>query len=436
MVPTSRLAALATLGLLPAVVAIAWPPAVWAAVAFDLALLAAALVDLRRCPRAHALEARREVEDVVSAGAQNRARLVVENLSERPISGTLADAPPPTADASRFRHPFSLPPRGRVELTYLFNPAARGDHHFGDLHLRVRGPWGLAQRQYRYAAAKRVKAYPDLNALARDALALARPEEETGLARLRRSLGEGREFESLREYIPGDDVRVIDWKATAKRQKPIARQYEPERNQTVMLLLDCGRHMVSRIGERTKLDHAVDAALRLARISLDRGDQIGLCAFGSKVSAYLPPKRGRQHLRALVDQLYPLQPELVESNYDEAFGLVASRIKRRSLLVTFTDLLDEDSSRSVLNRTLHVRARHLPLVVAVADSALLGPARALPTDPETAYARAAARRIVRERERTVARLRDAGAHVVNAPATELCAAVINEYLEIKGRGLL
>lgn len=166
-----------------------------------------------------------------------------------------------------------MPGSRDIAAHYLFTPKTRGDHRFGDLFLRTRGPWGLAMRQARIAAAKTVRAYPDLQALAREALFPTHPQLESGLARLRRSLGEGRAFESLREYVPGDDVRSIDWKATAKRIRPIARQYEPERSQTVMLLVDCGRHMVSRVGERTKLDFTIDASLRLARASLDRGHQ-------------------------------------------------------------------------------------------------------------------------------------------------------------------
>ena len=434
--PTPRLAVLLSLGLLPAALAIAFPEALWGTLLFDGLLLALFAVDFFRCPRRRDLAMRREVEDVVSAGSANRVQVTLDNLGEARLEGELADAPPTTATAQGFRRPFFAPPRGQARLSYVFNPSARGDHAFGDLFVRVRGPSGLAARQYRFAAPRIVKAYPDVQALARDALMLARPELETGLARLRRSIGEGRDFESLREYIPGDDIRLIDWKATAKRQEPISRQYEPERNQTVVLLIDCGRHMVSRIGERTKLDFAVDAALRLSRVSLDRGDQVGLCAFGARVAGFLPPKRGRSHLRALVDMLYPLQPELVESDYDGVFNLVTSRQKRRSLIVTFTDLLDEDSSRVVLSRTLHLRARHLPLVVAIADTEVLARARQIPTDAGRAYERTAARAIVYERERTVARLRDAGAHVINVPATELSAAVINEYLAIKGRGLL
>lgn len=436
MLPTPRLAALLALALLPAALAIAWPGALLLCVAWDLGCLAAFAVDRWRCPRAALLAAHRRVEDVVSAGAPNRAELHLDNLAPFAVAGELADAPPAACAASETRFRFEIPAHGRWSHGYLFTPATRGDHHFGDLFLRVSGPWGLALRQARVGAAKAVRAYPDLKALGREPLCAAHPQGETGLSRLRRALGEGRAFESLRDYVPGDDVRAIDWKATAKRSRPIARQYEAERNQMLLLLVDCGRHMVSRVGGRTKLDYAVDATLRLARASLDRGDQVGLCAFGAKVLAYLPPKRGRLQLKALVDLLYPLQPELKESDYDGAFALAASRQKRRALIAVFTDVLDEDSSRALLLRTLALRPRHLPLVVAAADTAVLGPARAIPEDAPAAYARAAARRIVQDRERTIARLRDAGAHVVNVPVGELSAAAINEYLAIKGRGLL
>ena len=435
MIPTPRLAALLSLSMVPALIAIAWPEAFYGAIGLDLLAIVAFLVDARRCTDEHALSLERKVEDVVSAGAPNLVRLVIHNSDGGEISGEVIDTAPAHCEANGRRARFTVPGHSRIELSYLMRPTRRGDHKFGDLHVRLKGPWGLAVRQYRYGAEQTVKAYPDLSAIS-GALSLARPEAESGLAQLRRALGEGREFESLREYLPGDDVRAIDWKATAKRQKPITRQYEPERNQTVMLLVDCGRHMVSRIGERTKLDYAIDAALRLARTSLDRGDQVGLCAFGAKILVYLPPRRGRAQLRAMVDGLYPLQPELTESDYAQAFGAVTSRNKRRALIATFTDILDEDSSRDVLVRTLHLRPRHLPLLIAMADGAVLGPARAIPADELAAYKRAAAKKIVRERELTIARLREAGALVVSVGATELSTAAVNQYLAIKARGLL
>jgi uncharacterized protein (DUF58 family) len=436
MFPTERLAFLFTVPLLPAVLAIAFPSLVNLALALDGLLLAAFLIDGRRCPPRESLDVTRSVEQVVSAGAPNTAKLRLENVGAASLRGEVVDSPPKDSIGTHRRMRFDLAGFSRVELPYVFRPLSRGDHRFGDVFVRVLGPWGLAHRQHVLPAARTVKAYPDLTALSGRGLSLLRPDTVTGLAHLRRSLGEGREFESLREYIPGDDVRSIDWKATAKRQRPIARQYEPERNQTVVLLVDCGRHMVSRVGERTKLDWAIDAALRLAQVSLDRGDLVGLCAFGASVKGVLPARKGRSHLRAMVELLYPLKPELVESDYGAAFDAVVSRTKRRAMIATFTDLLDEDSSRAVLARTMHLRPRHLPVLVAVADTSVAAPAREIPADEASAFRRAAARKIVRERELSVARLRDAGALVVSANATELSAAAVNQYLEVKRRGLL
>ncbi len=436
MIPTRRLAALLALALLPAALAIAWTEARWIVAAWDLALAAAFLVDFWRCPNPGSVLARREVEEILSAGAANPVRLHLENPNAAPCRGQIADAPPPACTTSSHRRSFELGAGAQLTLSYLLTPQERGDHAFGDLHLRLSGPWGLAQRQCRTPATRVIKAYPALAALERDALALARPEIETGLARMRRSLGEGREFESLRDYVCGDDMRLLDWKATAKRQRPITRHFEPERNQPVLLMIDCGRHMVGRLSGRGKLDWAIDAALRLARISLEKGDLVGLCAFGARTLAYLPPRRGRAQLRALADALYPLQPRLCESDYDLAFDLVAARQRRRALLAVFTDVLDADSSRSLLARTALLRPRHLPLIVAMADPALSDPARAVPATAEDAYLRAAARTIVRERERALGLLREAGASVLSVAAPQLSAASINAYLDVKAAGRL
>ncbi len=435
MVPTPRAAALAAIGLVPAALAGLDPLFAVSALAIDLAVAIFTWVDWSRAPRPEDLSVERRCEPVISAHARNPVHLSV-TARLRPLRGALRDAVPPECDATGAGAAFELPSFGTASATYLMRPARRGEHEFGDLTVRLRGPWGLAFRQFRIARRQSVRAYPDLIALSRDAAILARPDPESGLVALKRAAGEGREFESLREYVRGDDYRAIDWKATARRGRPIARHYEPERNQTVMLMVDCGRHMVSQVGDRTKLDFAVDAALRLSRVSLDRGDQVGLCAFGAEVHAFLAPKKGREALRGLVEALYRLEPELLESDCAAAFDLVAARIRRRALVAVFSDLLDEESSRQLVARATRLRPRHLPLVIAVADSELLDAGRAVPRRPEEAYLRAAAQRLLRERDSTLGRLRDAGSLVVSVPARELCAAAVNKYLEVKARGLL
>jgi uncharacterized protein (DUF58 family) len=435
LIPTPRTAALFALGLLPAALAALRPGFGIGALMLDALILIAATVDFFRAPTAADVDVTRKLESVISAHAPNRVLLSISCRS-RAVRGALKDSPPFDADAKGYRVPFAVGPFSNAAASYFIVPRRRGELTFGDLTVRLLGPWGLAWRQSKVSGSRTVKAYPSLAAIERDAAILGRPQPESGLLAMKRAIGEGREFESLRAYVPGDDYRSVDWKATAKRGHPIARHYEPERNQTVMLLLDCGRHMVSAVGDRTKLDYAVDAALRLGRVSLERGDQVGLCAFGTEIQDYRGPRKGREALRGLVEGLYRVSPELLESDYAGAIELVASRNRKRALIVIFSDLLDEESSRILVARAARLRPRHLPLVIAVADSELMDAARRVPRTPEESYVRFAAERLWHERESTTARLREAGAFVVDVPARALSAAAVNQYLEIKARGLL
>jgi uncharacterized protein (DUF58 family) len=306
---------------------------------------------------------------------------------------------------------------------------------FGDIHLRLLGPLGLCARQIRVPAERVVKVYPDLSALTQEALALARASDAPA-ERVQRRQGEGREFESLREYRNGDDYRTIDWKASARRARTMVRVYQPERNQPVLLMLDCGRHMAGKVDGRRKLDHAVDAALRLAKVSLDAGDLVGVLAFASDVRAYLPPRKGRDHLRLLTEALYRAEAALEESDYGRAYDFAFARSSRRSLVVLFTDLVDPDASGTLVARTLMLRPRHLPLVASLQDEELQATATRVPHEPMETYTRQAAVRLEDEYRRTAVTLRDSGVLVVRAPARSFSAAAINTYLHVKSRGLL
>ena len=314
-------------------------------------------------------------------------------------------------------------------------PHHRGEHRFGDLHLRLEGPLGLALRQHRVPLAQAVRVYPDVTALMRDERALL-AARTLGARRLPRRAQGGREFDRLREYVAGDDVRHLDWKATARRGQPVTREYRPEQNQDVILMLDCGRHMRPKVDAQTKLDHAVSAALTLAGVALSRGDRVGLVAFGHSVDAWLPPRKGRDQLLRIVDALYPVEASLAEADYHAAYDALGRRALRRALIVTFTDLLDEDASRVLLARTERLRPRHLPLVVTVADGGLAKVAHGRPDDREGALRHVAAARVLRDREATVRRLALGGALVVDVPAEDLTAATVSRYLEVKASGRL
>ncbi len=435
-VPTGLTVALVAAALVPAALSVAGSVFVWLALALDVAVVLLCLGDFLAAPRAADVEVRREVEPVLSSGQAHPVRLELRLRGPRPVRGQVQDALPPGVEVSGHRQSFALTPGlPEAHLVYSLRPDTRGDLRLGDLHLRLLGPLGLCARQVRVPAARDVKVYPDLTALTREALALTLAADAPA-ERVQRRVAEGREFESLRDYRVGDDFRTVDWKASARRGRTMVRTYQPERNQPVLLLLDCGRHMAGRVEGRRKLDHAVDAALRLARVSLDAGDQVGVLAFASGVRASLPPRKGPEHLRLLTEALYRTEAALEESDYGRAYDFAFARSSRRTLVVLFTDLVDPDASGTLLSRTLALRPRHLPVVASLLDEDLQQAATHVPTRVQDAYARQAAVRLEEDYQRTALTLRDAGALVVRASAKGFGAAAINTYLHVKARGLL
>ncbi|MCE5216011.1 DUF58 domain-containing protein [bacterium] len=415
----------------------------WMAAVVLLALLDALVT--RRVARVEAL---REVDAKLSLGAANRVRIKLRNRSRWPLKLQVKDSPP-----VRFRTPermrsLSLEPFGSGEVTYVTTPLERGDFTFGDLYLRGRGRLGLTAWQRRLPATQEVKVYPNLVEVERyDLLARSQRLTEVGFHALRQR-GEGTQFESLREYVPDDEFRSIDWKATARRGKPITRQYEVERSQNVILMLDTGRMMRAQVSSRppgtaggeplpmSKLDHGINAALLLAHVAVAHDDAVGLVAFGSSLHCFLPPRKGRAQIGRLVDQMYALQPALEEPDYPLAFSLLTQRSRKRALVVVFTDLVDADASQRLLAQLVALRPRYLPLLVTLRDGDLERVARGVPAQVEGAYQKAVAGQVLAARETALARLRARGVLVVDVPAGTLSVAAVNEYLRLKNTGRL
>jgi uncharacterized protein (DUF58 family) len=435
-VPTLRAALLFGLGIVPAIAALGTPSLIRWALALDAAALLLVMLDFALAPRARDVELTRAVEPILSAGAMNFVRLRLELLRARRVRGWVRDLAPAQAQVEGNHQAFALEPRApQVTLRYGVTPPTRGPLAFGDLYLRLLGPLGLCARQQRVAAPVDVKVYPDLVALSRDALALSAVAEPAS-GRTARRVAEGREFESLREYRPGDDRRTMDWKATARRARPMVRRFEPERNQNILLCLDSGRHMSGKISGRSKLDFAVDAALRLAKVGLDKGDAVGVLAAGAQVRSFLAPRRGPAHLRALTSALYDVRAELEETNFGLALDTAFARVHRRTLVVFLTELQDPQAATALLARVAALRHRHLPMIVSLEDAALGERADAVPRSTDDAYVRHVAGTLRADHRLTVARLRAAGAIVVLAPAHAFSAAAVNAYLGIKARGAL
>ncbi len=309
----------------------------------------------------------------------------------------------------------------------------RGRSWVGDIHLRVEGPLGLVQRRWRLERRDPVVVQPGLIELRRERMDPMHREDAAGLRRFG-DPGEGREFARLRDYVRGDDPRRIDWKATARRGTPIVREYEAERSQSVLLAIDAGRLMLERFGGRSRLDHALAAALLVADRAAEHGDLVGILAFADRVQFYLPPSRAP--LSRIADLLPAIEERRVEPNYPAAFGYLARRLRRRSLVFLFSDVVDARSSAALLAHLTTGARRHLPLLVAMRNPELGAVASVPVTSEGEAFRRAAAEELLLARSVALATIRRRGVLVSDVRPEEAVRAALRGYAEVKRRGRL
>jgi uncharacterized protein (DUF58 family) len=302
----------------------------------------------------------------------------------------------------------------------------RGDRALGPVAALERGPLGLLRRRVMAAAGQVVRVYPDTRRfLVPEALSPRKVLASLGV-KPSPQRGEGTEFESLRDYVPGDDPRRIDWRATARRGRFVTRLLQHERNHTVMIAVDASRLMGGRIGERTKLDCAVDTALALAWSALHAGDRAGLVVFDREPRHLLEPLARRAHLGAFVDALAPVESRLVEADYRVLVGALLGRGRRRALVVVLTDFAESDASALVTPLALLAR-RHQVLLVALRDRRFLG----IEEDARDPYERIVLDDLLQEREETLARLRLQGVHTLDLVSEAVTASVLNRYLALR-----
>jgi uncharacterized protein (DUF58 family) len=397
-----------------------------------LALLDAALASGR------SIVVAREAPTVLSVGRANPVRLQIRSTARRKLDVTVMDDRPPEVGVTDLPARATLAARGRATLTYHLSPSRRGAIELGDHHVRYPSPLGLWQRQLRLPARNTLKVYPDVTAVRVYEL-LARQSRENLLVRAVRLRGGENEFERLREYGRDDEYRNIDWKATARRGRLIVREYQQERNQTVVCLLDCGRLMTAESDGLAQMDHALNAVLMLSHVAARGGDQLGLMAFDSRVRTYLPPAGGRRAAQRVAHAMYDVHANMVETDFESAFTELTKRLRKRALVVLFTQVIDDVSAQMVLRQVRSLRPRHLPVCVLFRDTDLdrlaEPPGLAAAPDGELFVAAAAAETIV-WRERLVRDLKTGGALVLHVPPRQTTPALINRYLQIKAQHLL
>jgi uncharacterized protein (DUF58 family) len=378
----------------------------------------------------------RKVESKLSLGADNPVQLSLQNPTNRTVAFSLRDEPPDVFEIERLVLEGEVNSREKWQAVYHVHPLRRGDYSFGDIHFRWQGPLGLIIRQAKIEAREEVKVYPNLLNIRRYDLLLRRNRlKELGLRRSR-LLGEGTEFERLREYLPDDEFRRIDWKATSKRNRPITIEYQTERSQQILAVVDVGRMMRSAVGRMAKLDFVINAVLLLAYVAVGKGDKTGLMTFADEVIQFLPPRGGRGQFYRMLESLYGVKAQPVEPDYESAFNYLAHKQRKRALVIIFTDLSGGISMQTLVKHAALLSKRSLTLVVTISDPDIHAAAQQIPQHSLEVYQRAAAIEMLDERKIVLESLTRRGVHTLDVPADRLSMDVINRYLELKGRLLL
>lgn len=410
----------------------------WGWVALGWVALGAALLlaDWRLTPAATAWTVTRQHDERLSLATDNPIQVSLQlRQGTTPLAVWVRDEPPllfHVTPAQRLLQT-QVTPRTPQLLTYAVYPPRRGDYRFGDVHLRWESVLGLLRKQATIPAAEPVKVYPNLADVKKYDLLLRQNRLwELGL-RNARIFGSGTEFERLRDYLPDDEYRRVNWKATARRGKPISVEYETERSQHIMVLLDVGRMMRSPVGDVAKLDYAINAVLLLAYVAAQKGDKIGLLAFADSVQLWVEPRSGKQQFHRLLEQLYRLESSAIEPDYAQAFSYFAVKQHKRSLVLVFTDLTGSITTDRLIAQMGRIRRQHLPLLVTMRDPTVQRLADQRIVDSVSLYQRTVAEQLLDERHLTIERLTQQGILTLDVPADQLSIAVVNQYLDLKAQ---
>ncbi|HVS22002.1 MAG TPA: DUF58 domain-containing protein [Pyrinomonadaceae bacterium] len=429
--------ALLAVGFVPLSLSWGRPMLRWVALTYDLAVIAFAVIDAWNSKVATGVRIERHFSGRFAVGAETEVRIEIANNTARAASLFIKDEYPPQMKLSGAREArVDVEAQTSAALVYGLTPPKRGRFEFGEIAVRYLSRWHLVWNQTLVAAQIAVKVYPNMRRAREAELKALGARSFVAARRKSQWRGEGRDFESLRDYVRGDEMRHISWSATARRGKLVTRQYQMERDQTILIALDAGRLMTARIENETKLDSAVHAALALMSAAARAGDNAGLLVFGRRIKAYLPPKRGAEHLDAALEALHAIEPEMIEPSYSRAFEFISANSRRRSLVVILTDLVDEEGSRELLSSLKLLRPRHLPLVVTIADRDLKAVVREKPENDRELFTQSVAEEITYQREAACRLVESQGGLALDVTAAALAPKLLETYLRVKERGLL
>ncbi len=417
-----------------------WTPFAWA---YNGVVLLASIWELLTLLQVRkSLVCERKVSEVLEIATESQVEIFVTNPTNLSFVVTVKDEPPLDFrwDAPVPKHgqifPIlyaHLPPKSLVKLSYFVVPLRRGEFRFGEVHIKLSTPIGFVWLPVHFQLSQRVKVLPNLGQARKYALLIRKFRLREMGVRPTPLKGAGTEFSSLRDYLPDDDPRWIDWNATARRGKLVSKEFELERGQNIIAVLDAGRVMATKLEGLTKLDYAVNASAFVLYIANQLDDRIGLLTFSERIQNWLPPARGIRHWDAILQALRQIEPELVESDYANAFTRLLQSLPRRSLLLIFTDLIDPDTSEALITHAKLLAEKHLVLVIALSDyelRSLLSEPIEVPSD---IYQQAAAVAVLSDRMRAIAQLRENGITVLDTSPEALFNSLLEHYLLAKRR---
>jgi len=429
---------LLAIGFVPLSLSWSFPALRYAVLVYDILLVLLALFDYftsRKLPEE--LTITREFGRRFAIGDANQVRLHIENRSPQTFNLQIKDEFPPELKLSETREAkFKIEGQSSADFFYNLTPPRRGKYEFGKTAVRFLSKLGLIWCQTDLGKAETVKVYPNMRRAREMELKALGASSYLAVQRKAIRRGEGREFESMRDYVPGDEQRHISWTATARRSKLTTRQYQIERDQTIIIALDAGRLMTGRIGDETKFDTAIHASLALMSAASRGGDNCGLVVFGRNVKRFLPPKKGIGQTDAVLEALHDLEPELIEPSYQRTFRFIAANSKKRSFVVILTDLVDKESSKELINSLKLLRPRHLPLVVTIGDRDLNQTVSEIPKQLKDVFTQSAAEEIIHQRESALRLVETIGGLALDVTTNSLAPRLLETYLRVKERGLL
>jgi uncharacterized protein (DUF58 family) len=367
-------------------------------------------------------------------GVETTVGLNLQNPGKQTLLLDVFDHHPRDMKSQQLPQRVRLPGQAQLEIHYRLTPLERGPRTFTAVQMHLYSPWQLWRSNRRVVHEETVRVYPNFAPVAKyTLLATDNRLSQMGIKRVRRR-GEGQDFHQLREYRQGDSLRQIDWKASSRVRKLISKEYQEERDQEIIFMLDCGNRMMSQDDALSHFDHSLNAALLLAYVALRQGDAIGFANFGGE-QRWLPPFKGPAMIHRLLNTLYDLQPTTRVPDYSEAATQLMLRQKKRALVVLITNLRDEDPG-DLLPAIRLLRQRHLVLVASMRELALDNELKLPVKDFDQALRHAATRHYLNQRDEVMENLVRHDALYLDVPPQELSVALVNHYLDIKSSGML